>query len=104
MPHRSAFLSGHGHKAEVAHRGTVRLRIAIDHDGPQPAPSRGERRGKTHHTGTDYGEIKPLRGLASRHRVAHAENRRAVYRSSMSCSATINSWTRCRNPRAESRF
>ena len=48
-------------EAKVAHRGAIRLRIAVDHDDPQPAPGSGQSRGEPDDAGTDYGEIKSLR-------------------------------------------
>ena len=56
----SALLSGHGDEAEIAHRGAVRLCIAVDHDDPQSAPGTGEGRGQPHDASADYGEVKAL--------------------------------------------
>ena len=71
-PHRAPpavarLLPGHGDKAEVAHRGTDRFRLAVDHRHRQPQPPRRQRMRQPDNTRPDNHKVE-----AVRHRVRHA--------------------------------
>ena len=62
--HSPCLLAGDGDEAEIADRGAVGLRVAVDHRDLEPAPRRRQRVGKPADAGADDGEIEAARALA----------------------------------------
>ena len=71
-PHRAPpavarLLPGHGDKAEVAHRGTDRLCLAVNHRHRQAQPPRRQRMRQPNNPRTNHDKVKSVR-----HRFRHA--------------------------------
>ena len=69
-----ALLPGDGDEAEIADRGAVGLRVAVDHHHALAQPRGGQRMGETADAGPDHGEIERA-GDGCAHRIRQARGR-----------------------------
>ena len=72
--HSPALLAGDGDETEIADRGAVRLRVAVDHDHPLAEPRGRQRMGEADDAGPDDREIERA-GAGCAHRIRQARGR-----------------------------